>query len=84
MEPVPVLVKHLGLDENLKYAPIPESTKLREGLAMIVGLPPDSSYPDIATSFVKCVQGFLDDVKARSAISPVKWGRVSLVDDVGH
>ena len=84
MEPDDKLLKRLGLDLSLKYAPIPESTKLQEGLAKIVGLPADSSYPGIATSFVECVQGFLDDVKARNAISPVRWGRVSLVDDVGH
>ncbi len=84
MEPGPELLEHLGLDKNLKYAPVPESTTLREGLAMIAGLPADSSYTDIATLFVERVQSFLDDVKARSAISPVRVGRVSLVDDVVH
>jgi hypothetical protein len=83
MEPDGKLLKHLDLDLSLKCAPIQESTKLQEGLATIAGLPTDSSYPDIATSFVESVQGFLDDVAARNAISPVRWGRVSLVD-VGH
>ena len=83
LEPDNPLLKSLGLDPNLTYAPIPESGELQEGLGMKVGLPANASYSDIATSFVERVQDFLDDVRARNAISPVKWGRVSLLD-VAH
>jgi hypothetical protein len=72
MEPGVKLLNHLRLDLNLRYAPIPESGKLQGGLATVVDLPADSSYPDIAASFVECVQGFLDDVEARNAISRVR------------
>ena len=80
LEPDCKLLEHLGLDLSLKYAAIPESSTLQEGLGMILGLPANASYPDIATSFVECVQVFLDDVKVRNKISPVKGGRVSLLD----
>ena len=59
---------------------MPESGELQKGLGTIVGLPANASYSHIATSFVERVQSFLDDVKARNAISPVKWSRVSMLD----
>jgi hypothetical protein len=83
LEPDDRLLNHLGLDSNLRYASIPESGELQKRLGIIVGLPANTSYSDIATLFLERVQGFLDDVEARSAISAVKWGRVSMLD-VAH
>jgi hypothetical protein len=80
MEPDGRLLAHLHRDPSLRYAPMPESGDLQKGLGIIVGLPADASYSQIATAFVERVQEFLDDVTARNTISPVKWGRASLLD----
>ena len=74
------LVKHLGLDEKLVYAPIPESFELKKGLARIVGLPDDSRFSEITEMFVAHGDEFLKDVRARNVLSPVNWGRVSLTE----
>jgi len=80
LQPDIELVRHLGLDEKLVYAPIPESFEVKKGLARIVGLPEDSRLSEITEMFVAHAGEFLKDVQARNVLSPVNWGRVSLTE----
>ena len=80
LQPDSKLVKHLGLDEKLLYASIPQSFELKRGLASIVGLPDDSSFSEITERFVEHAEEFLTDVQARNVLSPVRWGHVSMTE----
>jgi hypothetical protein len=80
LQPDMDLVRHLGLDEKLIYAPLPESFELKRGLARIVGLPDDSRFAEITQKFVEHADEFLKDVQAKNVLSPVNWGRVSLTE----
>lgn len=77
------LLTHLRLDATLTYAELPESGDLQEKLALIVGLPGDAEYCEIAEHFVERVQSFLRDAETRSTLSRVRGGRVGLLD-VAH
>jgi hypothetical protein len=80
LQPDIELIRHLGLDEKLIYAAIPESFELKKGLARVVGLPDDSLFVDITQRFVEHVAEFLKDLQAKSVLSPVALGKVSLTD----
>jgi hypothetical protein len=77
-QPDQQLIKHLGLKTTINYAELPESDALREGLASCVGLDKSSDYIAIADRFIEEVQAFLEDIKRRVTLSPVRWGPVSL------
>ena len=83
-QPSKELLKHLRLNQGLKYGQLPESGELRRGLALSVGLPKDSGYIDITESFVRHVDEFLTDVQNRNTLSSNRW-RVSFgVKDFAH
>ena len=70
--PDQALLKHLGLDFSVSYAPLPESQALRAGLAVSLGLQGNSNYCDIADELLIRASRFLADVQTRVALSPVK------------
>jgi hypothetical protein len=82
MEPSKELLKRLNLKTDVKYAPLPGGTKLQQGLAQYVGLGKDAPCCDTAARFVDVASEFLETVKEQTALSPIKWGRVSLNDSL--
>lgn len=57
------LKEHLKFRRRRKYASLPESHRLREGLALSLGLGKDTDYCDIAEEFVGLADRFLGKVK---------------------
>jgi hypothetical protein len=66
------LLKHLKLDLKRKYAPLPESSCVREGLAVSINLQKNADYGDIAEGLLKRSDRFLAAVKQQSGLSEVK------------
>jgi hypothetical protein len=81
MEPDKELLKFLDLKTEVNYAPLPESPKLQEKLAVSIGLGKDADYCDIVERFVDIASGFLADMQNRTKLSPVRWDPVSLNPD---
>jgi hypothetical protein len=77
-EPDEKLLKLLGLQTGVRYAQLPESEGLREGLAVFTGLDKDADYCEIAETFTDIVDCFLTDVRKKNKLSRVKWGAASL------
>lgn len=78
MEPDEKLLKKLKINTGVKYAPLPESDALREGLANFLGIGNDADCCDIAEQFVDIASEFLAQVESRTNLSQVKWSAVSL------
>jgi hypothetical protein len=76
------LVRHLGLDEALTYASLPESRELQKAMARLVGLNERSGFAAITEAFVKHAEEFLEDVQTRKAkvLSPHEPAIISLDD----
>ena len=75
--PEPDLLRHLQLDEARNYAPLPESSGVREGLTLSLGLGKETDYCEIAEEFLSRADRFLKGVQEQPFISRVKWGPVS-------
>ena len=78
MEPDKKLLTLLKLKENRKYAPLPESNSLREGLGTFVGLGKDAPFCDIAERFVDQASHYLQAVKRHVTLCTIKWPPASL------
>ena len=78
MEPDENLLKLLKLETDVKYAPLPESSSLREAFAAFIDFGKDTAYCDIAERFVDIASGFLVNVQSRIKLSRIKRGPVSL------
>jgi hypothetical protein len=72
------LLDWLEIQTGIKYAPLPESDSLREGLAVFIGLSKDATYCDIAERFLDIATEFLLSIESRTELSEVRGGRVSL------
>jgi hypothetical protein len=84
-QPDEELLRKLNLELDVKYAPLPESTALREGLAQFIGLEKNALWCDTAEQFVNEAAAFLEAVQKQTALSKVKWGSVSFnPDDMLH
>ena len=75
------LLRHLDLDLKRKYAPLAESSCVREGLAAYLGLEKDADYCDIAEELLRHAAGFLKAVKQQPGLSRVKHGAVSFLSE---
>jgi hypothetical protein len=80
LKPDKKLLDHLGLDQTVTYGPLPESGRLREGLAAKINLPKDSSYCDIVEEFLIRAEQFLEEVKKLNGLSKARWYRLSYED----
>jgi hypothetical protein len=78
LEPKKELLKLLNLKTDVKYASLPESDGLREGLGCFIGLGKDAAFSDIAERFVDEAISFIDAVRRSTALSPIKSRPVSL------
>ena len=75
------LLEHLKLKVAPNYAPLPESGRFQEGLAVSVNLPTNADYCDITEKLLDCAAGFLADLLADlqkktvlSRVGPVNLG----------
>lgn len=65
-DPDSKLLRHLGLDVGVNYAPLPESSYFREGLAAKLELPKDADYCDIADRLLQHTEQFLANVREQN------------------
>lgn len=73
-EPDEDLLKLLRLQTGVKYASLPESEGLQEGLAVFIGLEKEADYCQIAERFTDIVDCFLADVQKKDQAEPGKVG----------
>jgi hypothetical protein len=78
LEPDVELLRHLKLETDHLYMPLPESSTFQEGLAAFVSIAKDSDWCDIAEEFLNRAEQFLADVKNGTALSRVRGGRVGI------
>jgi hypothetical protein len=80
-EPDQDLLKHLGRDLSVAYAPLPESDAIREALAASLGLP-NADLCDIGEELLARAERFLvAAANAQPQLSRVRWGPVSFRRD---
>lgn len=72
------LLAWLEIEAGIKYASLPESDSLREGLAVFIGLSKSATYCDIAERFLGVATDFLLSIESGTRLSEVHWGHVSL------
>lgn len=72
------LLRLLRLPNDVNYAPLAESDRVRRAVATAAALPEQASYIDIAEHFIGIAERFLEEVRRTNHVSPVKWGPLSL------
>lgn len=79
--PDEALLKHLGLDRGVNYAPLAESPDLKKGLAASLGLQDGADYTDIAEELMARCRSFMTEVQENSdlVLSPIKPELVSSI-----
>jgi hypothetical protein len=78
MVPDKKLLAWLEIEAGIKYASLPESDSLREGLAAFIGLSKSATYCDIAERFLGVTTDFLLTIESGTKPSEVHWGHASL------
>lgn len=81
-EPDVKLLQLLKLETGAKYAALPESPGLQEGLAAFMGLGKEAAYCDIVEGFLDVASGFIAEIRSHTKVSAVRRGPTSFNPDV--
>ncbi len=77
-EPSIDLLKSLGLDIGANYASLAESDALRTKLAESINLDKEADYCDIVERFIVIASDYIENIRNRTKLSPIKRRPVSL------